>query len=548
MTESECAAPKLPPRTYKKNSVTSKTSRQPHKIIDENEYTSEKLVYEKELPQMVVVTSGYDGATPENCVSVGEEFVIVFVKSTYVLPARLVGDTEEIHIPIDSMLSVGIVRKGGAKVFSTVKDILKLSKLPMVVEVKCAFTSNNYHVEKGTILYIKGRDGKTALLCHNESDGQDLTLSPNVVGKFSTDPDDATIFITDYTTMFKDYPVTVKLLQKGVDVDDHLAQYIGQTFVLEEPIEKLSLIAITDVNGTRSIDNPATVEIPMDIPLSFKRIERPELGMERVYNIATEVCKEFNLSKIDVLYGARVVSENDYYEIRYPDDNDYEDFYVAFDVICPNPRGETMKKAVQTKNQVNNPGKETPNLKKRAAAARLKSSAEKKSHDNATTAYENYTIGAAEDLAGKLEAEKDRVKQLTDDNDQLTTEMDSLKMQLHFSEQNCGNLEAELERVKKNITKLSSQLEQLTDKKESETSSEENIKKLRKMTTTDISDLLKHMSYQMYAESFSVESVDGMLLSTLEEEHLKELGIKNSIHCRRLMNIIQGKESVDKYF
>ena len=64
----------------------------------------------------------------------------------------------------------------------------------------------------------------------------------------------------------------------------------------------------------------------------------------------------------------------------------------------------------------------------------------------------------------------------------------------------------------------------------------------------EVSHLLKCMGYQTYAENFTAESVDGLLLSTLEEEHLKELGIESSLHCRRFMNIIQGKESVDKYF
>ena len=568
-------APKLPPRTYKKSISTDRPPniRRPPTIVDETEYSSQQLISEKALPQMVVVTSGYDGATPENCVAVGEEFVVGFAKSTKVIPAKLVGGTEEIHLPADSMLSLGMVRKDGAKTYSTVRDLLKLQVLPVVVAVNQGFTLKGYHVEKGSVLYITGRDGKTALFCQHDSGGKDLTLSPDVVGKFSTNPEDATIYINDYTALYNAYPITVLLLQRGVDVDEPLEQYIRQTFVLEEPVDKLSLIATSDANGTK-VEDPSVMEIPMDIPLLFKCIERPELDMEKVYRPAIDLCKEFDSSKVDVSYGTRVVTENDYAEIREAvGDGEVEDFYVSFDIVCPNPRNDTMKKAVVQKTRSKNqtkPTKESPSQKSKKQGRHLKNSGKNtldtSSEKNLSTSAQSIDkLVANEELSRELAAEKDRVCQLTADNERLTNEVDTLKLQLHFAEQNCANLEAELSRVKKNVSKMNSQLEQLTQLQlnaananaatatttatttTAATTSEQNQERLRRMNIVDIMRLLKSMGYEMYEKNFTAEQVDGVLLSTLEEEHLKELGIKNVLHCRRFMNLIQGKESVDKY-
>ena len=541
--------PKLPPRTYRKSSsVEAPKLRQLPTIIDEKEYSSKELIAEKALPQMVTVTSGYDGATPENCVGVGEEFIVSFAKSTKVIPAKLVDGTDEIFLPADSMLSLGVVMKGGTKTYHTVQDLLRLSVLPLVVTVNCGFTTNGHCVEKNSTLYITGRDGQNALFCQHESGGVDLTLTPDLVGKFSNDPEDATIFIADYTTMYNVYPITVILLQIGVDVDDHLEQYIRQTFILEAPIDKMSLIATTDVSGSR-IEDPAVVEIPMDIPLLFKCIERPELDMEKAYRPAVELCRKFDPTKVDVTYGTTcIMSENDYAEIRELDDEN-ENVYVSFDIVCPNPRSETMKKALADTRSKNT--KAMPEKSKKQALQNKKSS----------------SLFADARLERKLAAEKKQVDELTTNNVKLTNEVDTLKTQLHFSEQNCSDLEGELSRVKKNVAKLSTQLEQLTQLQlgaanhgasgapasptspttTTVTTAEENQERLRQMDAIDVGRLLKSMGYGMYEKNFSAEYVDGMLLSTLEEEHLKELGVKNSLHCRRILNVIQGKESVNKY-
>ena len=60
--------------------------------------------------------------------------------------------------------------------------------------------------------------------------------------------------------------------------------------------------------------------------------------------------------------------------------------------------------------------------------------------------------------------------------------------------------------------------------------------------------LLMKMNLGCYSGQFSLEQVDGTLLSECDESILQdELSIPNSLHRRKLMKIITGKQSVRHY-
>jgi len=526
--------PKLPPKTYKtlerqrKYSV-EQVDRPQFRVIDEKEFTPEALVRDVALPQMVSVCQGYDGASSENSVSIGDEFIVHFVKSMQVIPAKLSGHTnDKIYIPVNSPLSIGIIRADNNRIYPSVMDLLKLHTLPKVVEVRRAFVSqqdNGFVVEKTSVLYITGRRSTTLLYCKHET-GKKLTLTADLVGDFSTDPMEAVIPIAEYTILMQAYPVNVRLLQRGVDVDDAtIAQYIGQAFDFEAPIEKRSLIATTDVNGTR-IENPSIVELPMELPLLFKCIERVDDDMERAYSFAIELYSTFEPSQIDVTYGSvPVVGEGDYTQLYESPDEIQDNVYVSFDILCPNPRTDTFKRALQK-----NPSK---SLLGQTSMPPEKPKPRKES-------------------CNMNDAENDHVTQLNAKIETLVAENSTLKKQLILTEKKCSDLESELVRVNKTASRLSTQLEKLTaaaggQKSSVACSPQENKERLSKMSTGDISNLLSHLNYEMYKPKFSDELVDGQLLVSLEEGDLKELGIDRSVHRRRFMNLIQGVESVDKY-
>ena len=62
-----------------------------------------------------------------------------------------------------------------------------------------------------------------------------------------------------------------------------------------------------------------------------------------------------------------------------------------------------------------------------------------------------------------------------------------------------------------------------------------------------IQDLLQAMNLSQYKERFSQEEVSGQELSTLDEEALENrLGIKQRLHRKRLMMIINGTKPIQE--
>ena len=56
------------------------------------------------------------------------------------------------------------------------------------------------------------------------------------------------------------------------------------------------------------------------------------------------------------------------------------------------------------------------------------------------------------------------------------------------------------------------------------------------------------MNLSEYVTKFAEEMINGQLLLELDEEMIAvELGINKKIHCRRLLMIINGKQSVADY-
>ena len=56
------------------------------------------------------------------------------------------------------------------------------------------------------------------------------------------------------------------------------------------------------------------------------------------------------------------------------------------------------------------------------------------------------------------------------------------------------------------------------------------------------------MLLPQYREAFSREWVDGEVFKDLDEEALQELGVASKLHRMKLMKVITGSYSLDKYF
>ena len=74
---------------------------------------------------------------------------------------------------------------------------------------------------------------------------------------------------------------------------------------------------------------------------------------------------------------------------------------------------------------------------------------------------------------------------------------------------------------------------------------------LQSLSIGSIQTLLQAMNLSCYCESFKREQIDGELLSSLNSEMLRELGVTKSIHLLRLQKVIDGthsaKEIIDRH-
>ena len=78
-------------------------------------------------------------------------------------------------------------------------------------------------------------------------------------------------------------------------------------------------------------------------------------------------------------------------------------------------------------------------------------------------------------------------------------------------------------------------------------SKHKNIDGLKKLTVNEILLLLEKMNLTQYRDAFEQEQIDGIFLSSLDNEMLEEIGVTKRIHKMRLKRIIEGEQSVEEF-
>ena len=74
-----------------------------------------------------------------------------------------------------------------------------------------------------------------------------------------------------------------------------------------------------------------------------------------------------------------------------------------------------------------------------------------------------------------------------------------------------------------------------------------NLQVLEKLTVEDVLLLLEKMNLNQYRDAFEQEKIDGILLASLDNDMLEELGVTKHIHRLRLKKIIEGKHNVETF-
>lgn len=472
-------------------------------ILSERCFTLSDFCATQAMPKMVRVSAGHYGDCERTSISEGEEFVFYLVKTTLYVPAKpmgTIGNSERFYIPINSLLKVATIDKVSDTkrkyVYSTMNDLLEYRKeLPAVVcTVRDYFVkSKNTTLPAGTILFLDSKPTKKLfspqfVACRTQKN-KEFELPLDCACGFTTHPADIQIHLGEYLTMVNKFPVDVQLYQgdseDGEDSNEATSS-IGMSLTLDKPISQRSIIAKTDVEGTRR-DNPITVEIPFDLPIEVQAIARPDEDMDQIYSEVLDLYQNFSQDTVEKSYTTANESRLQQ-QINKSFSNDYQVMEATYELDCPNTDYQPLQEVLL------------------AREAYLE---------------EQESRGAESEEIDKLKEEK---KQLED-------EITALRL------------------AKQDYTKLMPPSPETVDSEDyTKLASLENLRELKSLDVIGICQLLEHMGLPQYVQKFREEQIDGDLLSELQEEDLADLLVTSSLHKKRLMLLMTGQSSIKKYF
>ena len=308
------------------------------------------------MPKLVRVSAGYYGDTEKTSISEGEEFVFYLLKTVQAIPARPMGSgnlSEKFHIPIESMLKIAVIDKPSDStskyIYSSPKEMMTNRKeCPRVVCVIKETKVNSVDLAAGTLLFLDPKPTKNRSIRCKTRKNKFCELPMDSVCNLTTHPAETQIFIREYVHMVNRFPVDVQLFRG--DSDDIYAEpsevssSIGMMLTLDAPVKQKSIIAKTDLEGTRK-DNPITVEIPFDLPIEVEAIERPEENMEQIYSEVLELYQNFNPEIIERSYAVCDTNIGQIY-------HEYEKADINYELECPNTDYEPLQEVLKKREQL----------------------------------------------------------------------------------------------------------------------------------------------------------------------------------------------------
>ena len=307
------------------------------------------------MPKMVRVHAGYYGETERTSISEGEEFVFYLLKTVQAIPAKPMGSansSEKFHIPINSMLKVAIIDKPSDSIrkymYTSPRDLMTNRKeCPRVVCVVKETLINSVLLPAGTLLFLDGKPTRKLIRCRTRKNTF-CELPMDSACDLTTHPAETQIYIREYMLMVNKFPVDVQLFHgDGDDIYEEPSEVtssIGMTLTLDAPVKQKSIIAKTDLEGTRK-QNPITVEIPFDLPIEVEAIERPEENMEQIYSEVLELYQNFNPENIEKSYAVYDSSIEKVY-------HEYEKADIDYELECPNTDYEPLQEVLKKREQL----------------------------------------------------------------------------------------------------------------------------------------------------------------------------------------------------
>lgn len=487
---------KPPPRPPKPSKIVFE--RKEPKVISLKPYSLSDFCAYEPLPKMVRVSAGYYGDTEKTSISEGEEFVFYLLKTVLTIPAKPIGSYEKFYISTNSRLKVAVIDRHSESirkyVYSSPSDLMTGRKAcPRVVCVTKDFFTESTHLPAGTILFLDEKPTTSSLpedhfiRCKTRKN-KFCKLLMNSGCHLTTHPADTQIYIREYQCMVNKFPVDVQLFHGDNEIYEdpsEVTSSIGMTLTLDPPVKQKSIIAKTDLEGTRR-DNPITVEIPFDLPIEVEAIEREEEDMEKIYSEVLELYENFNPESVERSYSTYDSSApKDLDEALY---HEYESADIDYLLECPNTDYEPLQEVLKARERLLD----------------------------------------EQQQAGAVDNTNDDIDKLKEQNKKLQEEIERLRKKKH------GSFSKHVKSPNGNDDRYTSL-------------GHENLQELRSMDVQGISQLLQNMGLPQYVETFKKNHVDGDLFAELGERDLADL-VQSNLHKKRLLLIASGQTSIRKYF
>ena len=488
--------------------------------------------------------------------------------------------------------------------YDSIEEMLQeRHSLPKVVCAKGNFTKGRYSVNPHDVLFPKKVDKTTlgnkviGLHCTKIS-GEEIKLPLDCACGFSTATNDTRLYLPEYVEYVNQFPVKVYVY--GMD-NSVLQGDMPMTLILQGEHMLRSLVA-------RSLhcDTETITEISMDVPIKIRCLQvHDEVSeQERVRKVyetfsTSKVTSTYYVTKTQAQYQAqkqlyaKVRQEHDakYYEIVSPDS------IIGADTLRSKSSNDTLSDAAQSSPKPSRHRIFKTNLLKH----RSHSVGDDDSLDNSDTSNPVWKHKLRSLLPGKHKVqgpgddgseEVDTNAQSLNLKEEFETLAESLKaeMKAEIKQELESSLHEEIRKLRvdnahclQQLARVNETIQQL-QKQTKGTSSppvkpkpsnkptmpgkpplsqasrnsgsfedvykstpQENKKFLQSLSHLKVLQLLDGMKLEKYKSEFKQSFVDGQLLATLSQIELAELKVNSSLHQRKLLNIIEGKESAQKY-
>ena len=459
------------------------------------------------LPVLLKVSQGYASFLDKYSFGKDQLFVALEKKEIDLATVRDPGTNQLHELPLDEELLLSPVlpdcfTEEGIPSLLSARELLGCSTLPRTFCAMKRFKDSKGHlVEQGTLLFtLKEGNPLVAITQGNVK----ICIDKSTIGEFSVRSSNTKVSLKEAVKYLK-FPFTCRLFPaKGVDcfVNKIIVEKISKGVVIE------GVMKTEEGHSVTSFQKPSIIPASSQIQVNIMNTRAQEM-LESIYDYATKI----------------------YTSLKLPSQPHIQEYK-------PLISDDINSDASDRKGPHHSRRRTTAISSRSSSLPRIPQSAEFQAR---SFTYPNPTAKPVGRVPVARERQCDKAKAILGSANVPMNQVDpDPKSGLNESPpgplSEGGDLESDSNYV------------DMSGGGFDDTSRHKNIQALKKMTVNDVLLLLEKMNLNQYRDTFEEEHIDGILLASLDNEMLEELGVTKSLHKLRLNKIIEGVQSVEKGF